>query len=117
MSECIHAYIGVVLLQQLRDGLQQRDQELSGLPQDPAGLGDEDTQEDPAHLQLPLSRPVCNRELLRQLRAEVRGRGIQRGFLINTHSMSIVHIHVLYIYVIVQLTLQLTSGLSFCCLK
>ena len=58
------SHIGVVLLQQLSQGLQEGHQELPGFTQHPARLGDEDTQEDSAHGELALPRPVRHREVV-----------------------------------------------------
>lgn len=69
---CVSPHVGVVLLQQCGEGLQQSHQELSRLAEHPARLGDEDPEVDSSHLQLALTRCIRHREVLWQLRTHAQ---------------------------------------------
>lgn len=63
-------YIGVVLLQQLCEGLQEGHEEFPRLAKHPARLSNEYTQENPTDLQLILSCAISHREILWNLRSQ-----------------------------------------------
>lgn len=104
------AHIRVVLLQQLSEGLKQGDKEIPRLAQHPAWLSNEDTQEHTTHLQLIL--PCCIRycEVLRKLHKHT----YRHKSANNLHPLCQIETKIHYI---AHFTFQLTSGLSFCCLK
>lgn len=101
------AYIRVVLLQQLSEGLKQGDKEISRLAQYPAWLSNKDAQEHATHLQLTLPCGIRYCEVLRKLHIQIRDKSANNlHSLCQTETKTIPHF-----------TFQLTSGLSFCCLK